>query len=122
MTHLPKRADCDVCMAAKMMRYPHKKVDPEERTKDLSYGDLTTLPEAETSDLRSLTSGKVLGRVKITPEKGAHARSSAARTACTTRAPRAAPSAHLRICAICAAGAHLQHAGPPAPFRSLLLR
>jgi len=36
----------------------------------LAYGDLTTLPEAETSELRSLTSGKVLGRVKITPEKG----------------------------------------------------
>ena len=29
-----------------------------------------TLPEAETCELRSLTSGKVLGRVKISPEKG----------------------------------------------------
>merc|ERR1712185_339041 len=41
-----------------------------ESTFDLTAGDISTLPEAETSDLRSLTSGKVLGRVKITPEKG----------------------------------------------------
>ena len=36
----------------------------------LAAGDLTTLPESDTLDLRSLTSGKVLGRVKVTPEKG----------------------------------------------------
>lgn len=36
----------------------------------LAAGDLTTLPESDTLDLRSLTSGKVLGRIKITPEKG----------------------------------------------------
>ena len=33
-------------------------------------GDIASLPESDTIDLRSLTSGKVLGRVKITPEKG----------------------------------------------------
>ena len=33
-------------------------------------GDITTLPESETSDLRSLTSGKVLGRVKIISRDG----------------------------------------------------
>lgn len=33
-------------------------------------GDISTLPESDTLDLRSLTSGKVLGRIKITPEKG----------------------------------------------------
>ena len=43
-----------------------------ESSFDLVAGDISTLPESETSDLRSLTSGKVLGRVKITPEKGAH--------------------------------------------------
>ena len=36
----------------------------------LIQGDLSTLPESDTSELRSLTSGKVLGRVKVTPEKG----------------------------------------------------
>jgi len=36
----------------------------------LAAGDLATLPESETLDLRSLTSGKVLGRIKVTPEKG----------------------------------------------------
>ena len=42
-----------------------------EASFDLIYGDIATLPESDTSELRSLTSGKVLGRVKITPEKGA---------------------------------------------------
>ena len=36
----------------------------------LLAGDITTMPESDTLDLRSLTSGKVLGRIKITPEKG----------------------------------------------------
>jgi len=43
-----------------------------EASFELAAGDISTLPEADTTDLRSLTSGKVLGRVKITPEKGAH--------------------------------------------------
>ena len=37
---------------------------------DLGHGDLKTLPESDTTELRSLTSGKVIGRVKIAPEKG----------------------------------------------------
>jgi len=41
-----------------------------EASFELLHGDLSTLPEAETTELRSLTSGKVLGRIKITPEKG----------------------------------------------------
>ena len=41
-----------------------------EASFDLSYGDISSLPESETTELRSLTSGKSLGRVKITPEKG----------------------------------------------------
>ena len=41
-----------------------------EASFQLLHGDLSTLPEADTSELRSLTSGKSLGRVKITPEKG----------------------------------------------------
>ena len=49
-----------------------------ESSFDLVFGDITTLPESDTTDLRSLTSGKILGRVKITPEKGRHA--AAART------------------------------------------
>ena len=36
----------------------------------LIAGDISTLPESDTLDLRSLTSGKVLGRIKVTPEKG----------------------------------------------------
>jgi hypothetical protein len=43
-----------------------------ESSFDLAYGDLSTLPESETTELRSLTSNKVLGRVKVTPEKGTH--------------------------------------------------
>ena len=39
----------------------------------LLAGDISTLPESDTLDLRSLTSGKVLGRIKITPEKGTSA-------------------------------------------------
>lgn len=31
----------------------------------LEAGDLSTLPESDTTDLRSLTSGKVLGRIKV---------------------------------------------------------
>jgi hypothetical protein len=54
----------------------------------LSYGDISTLPESDTSELRSLTSGKVLGRVKVTPEKGAmketeHPAPAAIAVACT---------------------------------------
>ena len=37
---------------------------------ELLAGDMTTLPEAEVISLKSLTSGKELGRVKIAPEKG----------------------------------------------------
>lgn len=36
----------------------------------LTQGDLATLSESETCDVRSLTSGKVLGRVRLSPEKG----------------------------------------------------
>ena len=36
---------------------------------ELVAGDLSTLPEAETIDLKSLTSGNTIGRVKIAPEK-----------------------------------------------------
>ena len=32
--------------------------------------DIATLPDAETIELRSLTSGTILGRIKISPEKG----------------------------------------------------
>ena len=42
-----------------------------EASFDLAYGDISTLPESDTTELRSLTSGKSLGRVKTTPEKGA---------------------------------------------------
>ena len=42
-----------------------------EASFSLEAGDISTLPESDTLDLRSLTSGKVLGRIKITPEKGA---------------------------------------------------
>jgi hypothetical protein len=41
-----------------------------EASFELTYGDISTLPESDTTELRSLTSGKSLGRVKITPEKG----------------------------------------------------
>ena len=66
-----------------------------EASFDLAYGDIATLPESDTSDLRSLTSGKVLGRVKVTPEKGAHHRriansvrvGSPLRQACHSRLP-----------------------------------
>ena len=53
----------------------------------LLAGDISSLPESDTTDLRSLTSGKVLGRVKITPEKGA----------CVWRARRLRAFA-LRVC------------------------
>ena len=41
-----------------------------EASFSLIAGDIGTMPESDTLDLRSLTSGKVLGRIKITPEKG----------------------------------------------------
>ena len=47
LTHLPKRADCDVCQAAKMVRYPHRKVDPAVRLMGLGYGDLLNLDYIE---------------------------------------------------------------------------
>lgn len=49
-----------------------------EASFDLIYGDITTMPESDTTELRSLTSGKSLGRIKITPEKGALAFDAAA--------------------------------------------
>lgn len=36
---------------------------------ELVAGDVSTLPEAETIELKSLTSGKSIGRIKIAPEK-----------------------------------------------------
>ena len=57
-----------------------------EASFDLVHGDISTLPESDTTELRSLTSGKSLGRVKITPEKG-------------TRAPwRQQPSSSRSLC------------------------
>ena len=41
-----------------------------EASFSLAGGDILSLPEAETMEVRSLTSGKVLGRVKLAPEKG----------------------------------------------------
>ena len=40
-----------------------------ESSFELIAGDIATLPEAETIDLRSLTSGRSIGRMKIAPEK-----------------------------------------------------
>jgi hypothetical protein len=37
---------------------------------ELTHGDVATLPDSETIDLRALTSGAALGRIKISPEKG----------------------------------------------------
>jgi hypothetical protein len=59
----------------------------------LAAGDISSLPEAENCDLRSLTSGKVLGRVKITAEKGTRRR--AARAVRAVRPVRAVRAVRL---------------------------
>ena len=41
-----------------------------EASFELAYGDISTLPEAEMTELRSLTSGKIIGRVRLSPDKG----------------------------------------------------
>jgi hypothetical protein len=41
-----------------------------EASFELSYGDISSLPEADMTEIRSLTSGKIIGRVRLSPDKG----------------------------------------------------